>query len=111
MTIQRMLAQMTVTDLDAALDWYGKLFDAEPDARPMPGLAEWHLSPTFGVQVWADPERAGRSTMVLDDTDLDARGDALAEAGLAHESPQPGGAARILPITDPDGNQIVFAGR
>lgn len=110
MTIQRMLAQMTVTDLDDALEWYGRLFDTEPDARPMPGLAEWYLSPTFGVQVWADPERAGRSTMVLDETDLDARGDSLAEAGLAHESPQPGGSARILPIHDPDGNMIVFTG-
>lgn len=68
MSITRVLAQSTVSDLVAAEDWYTRLFGREPDARPMPGLLEWHLGDTFGVQVWAEPNRAGRSSMVLDES-------------------------------------------
>lgn len=58
MTITRLLAQMTVTDSAAAKTWYGKLFGRGPDAEPMPGLLEWHLTDSFGVQVWPlqDPD-------------------------------------------------------
>ncbi len=38
--IRSLLAQSTVTDLDAAEDWYTHLFGRAPDARPMPGLLE-----------------------------------------------------------------------
>ncbi|WP_203989389.1 hypothetical protein [Sphaerisporangium rufum] len=65
----RLLAQMTIADLEPAIKWYATLFGRDPDARPMDGLAEWHLAPTFGFQVWADAERAGRSTMVVDESD------------------------------------------
>jgi hypothetical protein len=78
-----MLAQMTVTDLDQVVAWYTRLFGAEPDARPMEGLAEWHLAEAFGVQVWADPGRAGRSAMVLDESDLDQRIRQLDRVGIA----------------------------
>jgi catechol 2,3-dioxygenase-like lactoylglutathione lyase family enzyme len=110
MPVVRMLAQMTVTDLDQAVAWYARLFGTGPDARPMEGLAEWHLTPAFGVQVWADPDRAGRSTMVLDESDLDQRIDHLESVGIAHEGPQDASSSRILPLRDPDGNQIVFTG-
>ena len=83
MAIQRVLANMTVTDLDTAVPWYTKLFGRAPDANPMDGLVEWHLDEKFGVQVWAEAERAGRSSMVLDDTDLDGRLASVTEAGLA----------------------------
>ncbi|MUM18633.1 hypothetical protein FZI91_12915 [Mycobacterium sp. CBMA271] len=63
MEIRRLLAQMTVADLDAAV--------------------KWRLACTFGVQVWADSERAG---------------------------PQPTSSFRILMLIDPDGNTVVFSG-
>jgi hypothetical protein len=72
MTITRVLAQSTVRDLAAAEDWYTRVFGREPDLRPMPGLLEWHLGDTFGVQVWSEPDRAGHSSMVLDESDVDA---------------------------------------
>ena len=82
MTIRRVLAQSTVTELEPAVQWYSLLFDAEPDARPMEGLVEWHLGQAFGVQVWLEPDRAGHSSMVLDESDLDALADRLTAAGL-----------------------------
>ncbi|WP_116201391.1 VOC family protein [Amycolatopsis circi] len=109
--ISRVLAQCTVSDLARAEDWYTALLDRGPDARPMPGLLEWHLGDTFGLQVWSEPDRAGRSTVVLEETDLDAAAAHATKAGAAHDGPQPGGGARILPLTDPDGNRVVFIGK
>ncbi|MBN6042250.1 VOC family protein [Amycolatopsis sp. 195334CR] len=110
MPITRMLAQATVTDLDAALPWYTTLFGRAPDARPMEGLAEWHLTATFGLQVWAEPARAGRCTVVLDEADLDERAAELDRAGIGHPGPEQASSSRILRLTDPDGNRIVFTG-
>ena len=41
--IRSVLAQCTVSDLERAEQWYTRLFNGPPDARPMPGLLEWHL--------------------------------------------------------------------
>lgn len=108
--IRRLLAGCTVTDSGRAEEWYTRLFDREPDARPMSGLIEWHLGDAFGVQVWCEPDRAGRSSLVLEETDLDAAAARLTAAGIRHNGPQPGGGARILQLTDPDGNRIVLTG-
>ena len=98
MTFQSVHAQATVGDLTAAERWYSALFGRAPDARPMDGLIEWHLGETFGVQVWSEPERAGRSSMVLGESDLDRLADRLTGAGI--DNPYPGPqhvtASRIL---------------
>lgn len=108
--IHRLLAHCTVTDLDRAEHWYTRVLDGRPDARPMPGLIEWHLEPTFGLQVWSESDRAGRSTVVLDETDLDTAAARLTRAGVDHDGPEPGGGTRILRLADPDGNRVVFTG-
>jgi catechol 2,3-dioxygenase-like lactoylglutathione lyase family enzyme len=110
MAITRILAQMTVADLTVATQWYSRLFGREPDARPMEGLIEWHLADAFGVQVWAESDRAGRSTMVLDESDLDAFVQGLDHAGIPHPEPQNATTSRILLLEDPDGNRIVITG-
>ncbi len=106
--IHRVLAQSTVSDLDTAEDWYTRLFGRGPDARPMPGLLEWHLGDSYGVQVWSEPDRAGRSSMVLDETDLDDAARRLREAGIEHDGPAPASSSRILMLADPDGNRVVL---
>lgn len=108
MTIERVLAQLTVTDLAPA--FYATLFGREADANPVPGLLEWHLGDSYGVQAWAEPDRAGHSTVVLDESNLDARAVACDHAGLAHEGIQEASTTRILRLADPDGNRIVFTG-
>lgn len=111
MTTTRLLAQMTVTDVGAAQAWYTGLFGCPPDANPMPGLLEWHLSGSFGVQVWAEAGRAGNGCMVLEQSDLDEVGARLDRTGIAHDGIQDATTVRILPLQDPDGNRIVFTGR
>ena len=110
MTFQRLLAQSVVTDLAVAERWCTTLFDGPPQARPMDGLLQWRLRDSFGVQVWLDPDRAGRSSMVVEESDLDALAARLTASGLDHEGPQPGGGSRVLVLTDPDGNQVVATG-
>lgn len=108
--IRGVLAQCTVTDLDRAEEWYRQVFERPADARPMPGLLEWHLGDAFGVQVWEESDRAGRSCVVLKETDIDHTATRLTAAGIEHDGPQPGGGARILLLADPDGNRVVFTG-
>lgn len=107
MTFRRLVAQSAVDDLDAAEKWYATLFEGPPSARPMDGLLEWQLSDSFGVQVWRDPARAGRSTMVLAEPDLDTLAARLSAAGLDHDGPQPATSSRVLVLTDPEGNRVV----
>jgi catechol 2,3-dioxygenase-like lactoylglutathione lyase family enzyme len=110
MAFQRLLAQAVVADLEVAEQWYTTLLGGRPQARPMDGLLEWHLADSFGVQVWLDPARAGKSAMVIDESDLDALAARLAADGLDHGGPQSGGGARVLILSDPDGNQVVISG-
>ena len=106
--IRRLLAHCTVTDLERAEHWYTRLLGRGPDVRPMPGLIEWHLGDSYGLQVWSEPDRAGRSSVVLEETDLDEAAAHAAEVGIANDGLQPGGGARILQLADPDGNRVVL---
>ena len=110
MSTSGVLAQSTVTDLERAEAWYAALFGREPDARPMPGLLEWHLGEGYGVQVWSEPERAGHGSVVLAETDLDGAASRLGAAGLAHDGVEQATASRILRLVDPDGNRVVLTG-
>ena len=93
MVFTRVLAQATVSDLEPAIQWYSALFGRPPDVRPMGGLAEWHYGDSCGVQVWAEPDRAGHSAMVLDESDLAELIDRLDPSGL--ETRRTGGRHRI----------------
>lgn len=108
--ISNLLASATVTDLGRAEQWYTRLFGRASDAAPMSGLREWHLGMTFGVQVWSEPERAGRSSIVLAETELDAAAARLSAAGIDHGGPEQATSSRILILTDPDGNRVVLTG-
>lgn len=110
MTYTAVVAQSTVSDLGAAEPWYTALLGREPDARPMAGLLEWHVSGDCGLQVWVEPGRAGRSTVLLRADDLDAAAERLRSLGIASGAPEAGGGARLLRLSDPDGNRVVVLG-
>lgn len=106
--IEGLLAQCTVADGPAAEEWYARLLGRGPDARPMEGLLEWHLTVDAGLQVWAEPERAGGCTVVLRVDDVDAEAARLSARGIGHGGTEPGGGGRILRLDDPDGNRVVL---
>lgn len=60
--------------------------------------------------MWSEPERAGHSSVVLAETDLEGFAARATEAGIDYAGPQPGGGARLLQLVDPDGNSVVFTG-
>ena len=111
MTYTSVLAQSTVSDLLAAEPWYTALLDRAPDSRPMQGLLEWHVTAGGGVQLWVEPERAGRCTVQLATDDLDTTADRLTASGVGTTAVEPGGGARLLRLTDPDGNRVIVIGR
>jgi catechol 2,3-dioxygenase-like lactoylglutathione lyase family enzyme len=108
--ITGLLAQSTVSDLARAEQWYTRVLGSPPDARPMPGLLEWHLAEHYGLQVWSEPQRAGHSSVVLDESDFALLIRHLDDVGIDHEGPQDATSSRILRLLDPDGNRVVFTG-
>ncbi len=110
MSMNGVLAQSTVSDLEAATPWYTALFGRGADADPMPGLREWHLGPGYGVQVFEEPDRAGHSSIVIDEDDLDGVEARLTDAGIGHDGITQVTSSRALMLLDPDGNRVVLTG-
>ena len=50
---------LSVADHELAVAWYSDLFGREPDRRPMEPSAEWQLTNTSAVMVYADADAAG----------------------------------------------------
>jgi len=109
MAFTRVAAEVIVTDHTAAVAWYGRLFDRAPDSSPMDGLAEWQLTDTGWLQVFADPSRAGRSAVTLGVDDLDAHAAALAERGVELSRQTTSRGQQLATLADPDGNLVVLA--
>ncbi|MGR8007570.1 VOC family protein [Streptomyces hypolithicus] len=109
MAYTRVLAVAPVTDIESAALWYERLMGRPADARPMPGLVDWHVSGTGWVQVFESPEHAGSTLLNLAVDDLDAALVELAGRGLTAGEIQPGGQrVRFAALHDPDGNRITL---
>ncbi len=110
MRVTQLLAELAVADHEPAVSWYARLLGRPADTRPMDGLAEWHFPGTGDLQVFCDPERAGRGLLTLIVDGLDEQVAGLAERGI---EPTARGAATSLgvpfvTVTDPDGNAITL---
>jgi predicted enzyme related to lactoylglutathione lyase len=110
MSVNRVLAGVAVADVDAAVPWYERLFGRPPDARPMEGLAEWHVPSGGVVQLVAGSDRAGRSLLTLDVDDLAEELAAMRERGLDAGTLDDTTSDKVLiaGTTDPEGNQITL---
>ncbi|MFJ4440207.1 VOC family protein [Streptomyces sp. NPDC088923] len=112
MHITHVLAVAPVTDHEAAVDWYARLLGRPADARPMPGLADWHLTDGGWLQVFTDPDRAGKALINLAVTDLDTELATLAAHGIAAGAATPGkDEVRFAAVHDPSGNRVTLIER
>ena len=109
MTIKSALAGVAVRDLGIAVAWYGKLIGHAPDKLPMPTDAEYEFEKGGWMQIFADATRAGKSSVTLTVDDLDAKLAELDAAGIAYVEPTRTDYVDTAIVTDPDGNQMVFA--
>jgi catechol 2,3-dioxygenase-like lactoylglutathione lyase family enzyme len=109
MTYTHVLAVAPVRDIEGAVVWYERLMGRPADARPMAGLADWHVSPTAWVQVFESPEQAGSTLLNLVVDDLDKALSDLAGRGISAGEIQPGSrGVRFASVHDPDGNRVTL---
>jgi predicted enzyme related to lactoylglutathione lyase len=110
MPVNRVLAGVAVADVEAAGPWYEKLFGRPADDLPMEGLAEWHVPSGGVVQLVANAERAGRSTLTLDVEDLRDELAAMRDRGLDAGPLDDTTSDKVLiaSTTDPEGNAITL---
>ena len=101
---------INVADHELGVAWYSDLCGREPDRRPMEGSAEWQLTPTSSVMVYADTNAGGGPTLILGVDDVDAEAAALYEREIVLEPHTvPSGQFRLAELTDPSGNTVTFA--
>lgn len=107
--INSVIAVVPVRDQNTAVEWYKKLLGRDADVVPVEGVAEWQLAKNAWLQVAADPERAGSTTVVIGVNDIDAQCRACASANVSHgevvEYPE---VIKMIEVIDPDGNKVSF---
>jgi catechol 2,3-dioxygenase-like lactoylglutathione lyase family enzyme len=108
-SVTKVLAVVPVADFETSIAWYERLLGRAADARPMPGLADWHLTDNAWVQVFRDLDRAGGTAVNLAVDDLSAHTAELAARGIdLGEVTTTEKNATLASVTDPDGNTITF---
>lgn len=109
MLVEHLLAVVPVSDIQRAAGWYERLFGYPPTNRPMPSLVEWRIAGNGWVQVFADPERAGRTALNLAVADLGDASHELSRRGLVTgEIQEANKGVRLAELTDLDGNTITL---
>ncbi|MBC9726288.1 VOC family protein [Streptomyces sp. TRM68367] len=109
MSFTHVLAVAPVRDIEQAVAWYERLLGRPADTRPMPGLADWHVSPSGWVQVFQSPDHAGSTLLNLAVDDLDKAPSDLAGRGIEAGPVQPGSQrVRFAAVHDPDGNRVTL---
>ncbi|WP_328536150.1 VOC family protein [Streptomyces sp. NBC_00344] len=109
MAFTHVLAVAPVSDISTSVHWYERLLGRPADRTPMPGLADWHLSPGGWLQVFRSPEHAGSTLLNLVVDDLDTTLSELADRGITAGEIQPGGEkVRFAAVHDPDGNRVTL---
>ena len=109
MPIENALASVAVKDLNAAVDWYGRVLGKPPDSRPMPEVAEWKFERGGWLQVYQLPARAGSGSVTLAVTSLDDQIGHLGRLQIDTSQRSSGDKVRTVMLADPDGNHLAFA--
>ena len=107
MSIDNVLAGVAVSSLAEAIRWYERVLGAAP-RRPMPELAEWQFARGGALQVFEDPERAGRSSVTFVVDSLDDQIAQLTASGIAIVRTTNTAMVKTATVSDPDRNQVVF---
>ncbi|MFC9942907.1 VOC family protein [Streptomyces pratensis] len=109
MSFTHVLAVAPVMAIEPAVEWYERLLGRPADARPMDGLADWHIAPYAWLQVFESPQQAGGTLVNLVVDDLDRALSDLADRGITAVETRPGaGDVRFAAVHDPDGNRVTL---
>lgn len=111
MSIEHVLAVVSVTELERGRRWYETLFGRAADNNPMPTLVEWQVVAGGWVQVFVDERHAGSTALNLAVQDLDAHLTDLKRRGLQPgEIVEANKGVRLSTLIDPDGNRVSLIG-
>ena len=106
-----LFAGLRVRDYRAAREWYDRLL-GEPAFFPHDTEAVWTLAEHRSIYVVEHPDGAGNRVVTLFVDELDAQVAAIAARGLQPDEREAlASGARTAVYRDPDGNEVVFAGR
>lgn len=109
MDITQLYSAIAVTDLEKSEDFYTSLLGRGPDDRPMDGLIQWQGPGAAGLQLVADPGKAGSSMMTIVTPSVELARSQLDAAGLDLEADIEGDVSVIAQISDLDGNRLTLA--
>ena len=106
--ITHLVAGVSVSDLDAGIDWYTRFFGREPDMRVGEEIL-WDVDEHATLFIEPDPARAGSGRITLAVTGLDALLGRLTEGDIGHEPVETySNGARHVKVPDPDGNALAL---
>jgi catechol 2,3-dioxygenase-like lactoylglutathione lyase family enzyme len=107
--ITGLFAGVPVSDLEASVDWYTRLFGRPPDLRAGDEVL-WDLDEHATLFIEPSARWAGAGRITLGVSGLDALLARLAAQGIAHEPVETySNGVRHAKVADPDGNAIAFA--
>jgi catechol 2,3-dioxygenase-like lactoylglutathione lyase family enzyme len=107
--IAALFAGVPVSDLEAGVDWYTRLFGRPPDMRAG-GEILWDIDEHATLFIEPDAANAGAGRITLGVAGLDALLERLAAGGIEHEPIVTySNGVRHVKIPDPDRNAIAFA--
>lgn len=109
MEIRNALAGIAVANLDDAVAWYTGLIGRAPDSHPMSEVYEYRMAKGGWIQIFADAERCGKSSLTLTVDSVDDVIAALESRGIEAGEPTRSDYVDTTTVFDPDGNRIVFA--
>jgi len=107
--ITALFAGVPVSDLDASIDWYTRLFGGPPDHRVGDEVL-WELDEHATLFIEPTVAQAGAGRITLGVTGLGALLERLATQGIEHEPIETySNGVRHVKVPDPNGNAIAFA--
>jgi hypothetical protein len=106
-----LFAGLFVSDHDAVVGWYNRLFGAEPSFAASDTESVWQLAEERWVYIQQRPEHAGHGALMVLVDDLEGTLAAIAARGLApaRREDYPGGMQKAV-FADADGNEVGFGG-
>jgi catechol 2,3-dioxygenase-like lactoylglutathione lyase family enzyme len=107
--ITHLFAGVPVSDLEASVDWYTRLFGRPPDRRVGYEML-WEMDEHAWLFIEPNAGQAGAGRITLAVNGLDALLERVAVEGIEHEPIETySNGVRHVEIPDPDGNAIAFA--
>jgi catechol 2,3-dioxygenase-like lactoylglutathione lyase family enzyme len=107
--ITHLFAGVPVSDLDASIDWYARLFGRSPERRVGDEVL-WEIDEHAWLFIEPNVAQAGAGRITLAVTGLDRLLGRLAAERIEHEPVETySNGVRHVKIPDPDGNAIAFA--